>query len=383
MASRAARWVDEVFPNVAVRQLVLTVPWPRRWLLARKPKLVKGILRIGLQEVFRWYKRKAKQRGLLHPKCGSVSVVQRFGSALNLNVHFHCLMMDGVYAFDPKTKNIGFHRFGKMTTKDVEDLVVRIASKAERWLDKRGYGQHDEVFDDPDDAMGLIQGASIAGRVATGRRAGQKARRVQRIKGREFTLPSMCATYRGYNLHAGVVVGARNRKGLEGLCRYIMRPPLAKDRLKPLGNGSYDLRLKTPWADGTSSLRLSAMEVMERLASLVPPPRAHQVIYHGLFAARSRWRKHVMPLYTKQMKQKRLEKMANKLSKGEGSCTTYYNTSWAYLLRRVFGVEGFGCPQCGEVMMLRAVSVLPPLAMTLLDAMNWRGPPMWVGFTDA
>ena len=30
-----------------------------------------------------------------------------------------------------------------------------------------------------------------------------------------------------------------------------------------------------------------------------------------------------------------------------------------------------------------AVSVLPPLAMTLLDAMNWRGPPMWVGFTDA
>ena len=87
---------------------------------------------------------------------------------------------------------------------------------------------------------------------------------------KEFKLPSMCATYRGYNLHAGVVVGARNRKGLEGLCRYIMRPPLAKDRLKPLGDGSYDLRLKTPWADGTTSLRLTAMEVMERLASLVP-----------------------------------------------------------------------------------------------------------------
>ena len=45
-----------------------------------------------------------------------------------------------------------------------------------------------------------------------------------------------------------------------------------------------------------------------------------------------------MPLYTKQMKQKRLEKMGNKLSKGEGSCVTYHNTSWAYLLYRVFGV---------------------------------------------
>ena len=42
------------------------------------------------------------------------------------------------------------------------------------------------------------------------------------------------------------------------------------------------------------------------------------------------------------------------------------------LMYRVFGVEGFGCQQCGEVMMLPAVSMLPPLAMTLLRAMNWR-----------
>ena len=54
-----------------------------------------------------------------------------------------------------------------------------------------------------------------------------------------------------------------------------------------------------------------------------------------------------MPLYMKQMKQRRLEKMADKLSKGEGCCTTYHNTSGAYLLRRVFG-----CPQGGEVMKL-------------------------------
>ena len=63
-------------------------------------------------------------------------------------------------------------------------------------------------------------------------------------------------------------------------------------------------------------------------------------------------------------------------------------------------MEGFGCTQCGEVMMLRdgrwaettrkmsetkertAVSVLPPLAMTLLDVMNWPGTSMWLGFAD-
>ena len=53
-------------------------------------------------------------------------------------------------------------------------------------------------------------------------------------------LPSLCAMSHGHNLHAGIVVGARNRKGLEGLCRHIMRPPLAKDRLKPLSDGSDD-----------------------------------------------------------------------------------------------------------------------------------------------
>ena len=81
----------------------------------------------------------------------------------------------------------------------------------------------------------------------------------------------------------------------------------------------------------------------------------------------------------KQMKQRRLEKMANKLSKGEGGSTKYHLTSWAYLLKRVFDVEGFACPQCGEGMILRAVFVRPPLSMTILASMNWRGPPLWVG----
>ena len=82
-------------------------------------------------------------------------------------------------------------------------------------------------------------------------------------------------------------MGARNRKGLEKLCRYIARPPLAKSRIVDDGGGEYRILLKTPWSDGTTSIRLTLLEVMERLAVLVPPPRAHQVLYHGVFAPRS------------------------------------------------------------------------------------------------
>jgi len=344
MNSRAARWVDELFPRVAVRQFVLTVPWPRRWLLARRPELVKGVLKIGLREVFRWYQRRAISKGLQEAKCGSVTVVQRFGSALNLNIHFHCLMMDGVYGWDPKVKRIVYQRLGGIRTKDVELLVVRIAQKAERWLSRQGYGQHDELFDDPDDALASLQGAAVAGRVATGKKAGQKALRVQLIQGKEYKLPPKCATYQGYNLHAGVVAKARDRKGLEGLCRYIMRPPLAKDRLRYLGGGKYDLRLKTPWSDGTTSLRLSRLEMMERLAALVPPPRAHQVLYHGLFAPRSKWRSKVLPQYRKEAREERKRKMHRKLVKGDSEPRENNWVSWAYLLRRVFDFDG--CAAC-------------------------------------
>ena len=57
MANRAARWVDTLLPRVAVRQVVVTVPWPRRWLLARKPDLARGVLAIALREVQRWLQR--------------------------------------------------------------------------------------------------------------------------------------------------------------------------------------------------------------------------------------------------------------------------------------------------------------------------------------
>ena len=78
-------------------------------------------------------------------------------------------------------------------------------------------------------------------------------------------------------------ISRKDREGLEWLCRYIARPPLAQERLEEVSDGTYKLTLKTPWSDGTSSILLSRMEIMERLVALIPPPRANQVLYHGIF----------------------------------------------------------------------------------------------------
>ena len=46
--------------------------------------------------------------------------------------------------------------------------------------------------------------------------------------------PPRCASFAAYSLHAGVDFKASDRAGLERLCRYILRPPLAKG---PSGGG--------------------------------------------------------------------------------------------------------------------------------------------------
>ena len=122
------------------------------------------------------------------------------------------MVLDGVYAEDPKTGRLRWHRSRRWATEDVEGLVVRIANRAEAWLARRGYGT--EALDEEveDDALSLIQSASVAGRSAAS--GGRRAKRVQVLGGRPFQLPPLCASCDGYTVHARVVIGARNRRGL-------------------------------------------------------------------------------------------------------------------------------------------------------------------------
>jgi len=64
-------------------------------------------------------------------------------------------------------------------------------------------------------------------------------------------------------------VEADDRKRLEQLCRYITRPALSDERVQCNAAGQVELKLKTPWRDGTTHLVMSPLEFMQRLAALV------------------------------------------------------------------------------------------------------------------
>ena len=110
MAESAALLIDNVFPVLPIRQWVLSFPLQLRFLLARQPQLMGKVLDIGYRTGSTHL---IKKVGYIKAKgqTGSVTLIQRFGSALNLNlnVHYHMLFLEGVYAEDGDGKQ-RFHR---------------------------------------------------------------------------------------------------------------------------------------------------------------------------------------------------------------------------------------------------------------------------------
>jgi len=86
MAQTAAHPVDHVIPHVPVRQWVLSLPIPLRLLLAAQPRLVTLVLQVVHRVITRHL---LGQAGLKADEAdsGAVALIQRFGSAANLNIH--------------------------------------------------------------------------------------------------------------------------------------------------------------------------------------------------------------------------------------------------------------------------------------------------------
>jgi hypothetical protein len=191
---------------------------------------------------------------------------------------------------------------------------------------------------------------------------GRQARRLQMLGGRPYRLPPRCASCDGYSLHAGVSIGARDRKGLERLCGYIARPPLAKRRLESRKDGTVEIRLKQPWADGTGAIQLSRLELKERLAALVPPPRQNQALYHRVLALRAAWREEIVPQHNLRSDHEHAQAI---IRPGCASRRSRWML-WSTLLEKVLEVDRFEYPTCDQPMHLQAV-VLPPATLRVPD----------------
>jgi hypothetical protein len=126
MSELAAHLVDRVIPHVPVRQWVLSLPWSLRYQLAFDATLCRDVLAVFLRVVFLWLRRAATREGIPHGQCGAVTVIQRFGSALNLNVHLHALVLEGVFARSPAAAAPVFHPLPPPSDQDSAQLPEQI-----------------------------------------------------------------------------------------------------------------------------------------------------------------------------------------------------------------------------------------------------------------
>ena len=96
MMDSAAHLVDEVLPKRPIRQWVLSVPYPLRYLFATNPKVMSQVLTIVHRVISTFLIKRARMTVKSGAQSGAVTLIQRFGSALNLNPHFHMLYLNGV-----------------------------------------------------------------------------------------------------------------------------------------------------------------------------------------------------------------------------------------------------------------------------------------------
>jgi hypothetical protein len=353
MNDTAAHLVDRVIPRVAVRQWVLSLPFRLRYLCAKDPALLRAVLRIFVQTVYRCVRRLCRRAGGPSGRCGSVTAVQRFASSLGLNVHLHALVLDGVYRREEGADAPVFHEAPALRDTDVARVVAQVRRRVTALLEKRGLGGRDFADPAPEDEglFARLCAASVAGQIALGPKAGW---RVARVGGAPVLLaPSargLCAEADGYNVQAAVRIDEADRSGLERLCRYILRPPLARDRLSEAPEGRLFYELKRAWSDGTTHLCFTPQGLIERLCALVPPPRSHLVLYHGVLSSHAAWRREVIPepvvLWVPPWERDPAQP-AESATEDTPRAPRSRRLSWGALLKRIFGLDVLRCSRCG------------------------------------
>jgi len=389
MSQTAAHLVDHVIPHVPVRQWVLSLPIPLRVLLAAQPELVTPVLQVVQRVVTRHLLRQA---GLKADEGhgGAVTLIQRFGSAANLNIHLHCLVLDGVYCCDADGSP-AFIEADAPTDDELHALLQTVIARLMKMLTRRGVLVEDmgqtylaEPDADGEEARTLrpLQAAAITYRIAFGPRAGQKVLTLRGAMPREDSARQpLCADIDGFSLHAAVRVEAHDRKRLEQLCRYITRPALSDERVQVNAAGQVELKLKTPWRDGTTHLVLSPLEFMQRLAALVPRPRLHLIRFHGVLAPNAKLRSLVVPQGPE------VEERAT-AAVAASECVVQTETNpdrpdrphriaWARLLKRVFDIDMQHCPNCGagELEIIAAILGRPAIQKILDHLVSDPQPP--------
>ncbi len=185
--------------------------------------------------------RRSRSAGLGEPgtgQSGAVTVVQRCSSDLRLNPHFHTLALDGVFV--PHDDGaLQFHRLPSLSDTDVAELLHTVVVRVLALLDRRGVIESraepalvDDGSTEREPALTALATASAAGLAPAGPERRQRPAIAPRADTSLRIVSGLSASQAGFSLHAATTAAADDDAGREALCKYVLRPPIAQDRVR-------------------------------------------------------------------------------------------------------------------------------------------------------
>jgi hypothetical protein len=390
MAETAAHLTDHVFPRLPVRQWVLSVPKRLRYFMQRDGAVLGMVLRIFLRVIAQTLQ--ANSPGAQNPDktalhIGAVAFIYRFGSSLNEHVHLHVCAVDGVFEeaageggaaaqAQARAPGVIFHPASGIAC----EVVAQVQANLRQCILRGFVGR------------GLLEG---------------------------FEAKEMLAyRHSGFSVDTSVCIAAHDRAGLERLLRYCARPPFAMERLRKAG-GELVYRCAKQHSEpghdkrGTQvdEITLTPLELIDRIAALVPPPRTHRHRYFGVLAPHSPHRAAVtemaqsaaaQPTQPAQVQAEPASTDAGEGALGAGNPRPTQaepaqpvppkrpaHYLWAVLMARIYEVFPLVCPICGGQMRIIAFITHSADIWHILEHIGVeteppritpaRGPPLWDG----
>ncbi len=301
-AVTATRALDTLLPDVGYRQWVLVVPKRLRYYIHRSPELAGEVSRLLARELELYYARK-----LGAGTAAQIHFIQRFGSTLNLHLHVHAVVSDGLFR-----KQAGLLGRPSLDFEPGEAPTVDETAKLTDILRRKILRR-------------FVRLGAIEPRVA-----------------REM----LAWEHSGFSLHGATAVRAGDRAGLERLLYYCARPAFSVKRLSYLkeeGLAVYDAADKVL---GERRLVFSAVEFIGRLSRLIPPPRKNLVRYYGALGPSSPLRPLLCEAACALSGEEPLRRFGRALSEAAVAVTASAR-AWGRLLSRVFEVDPLACLRCG------------------------------------
>ena len=135
---------------------------------------------------------------------------------------------------------------------------------------------------------------------------------------------------------------------------------MTEERLHLTAEGQVRLELRQPWRDGTTDVVFDPVELLGRLAVLMPRPRINLLLYDGVLGPRAAWRSEVVPSPASEdgrdtgVKESAAEQ-AREADPAETARRQVRGQCWASLMARTFGIDVLACPRCGGRLRLIAL----------------------------